>query len=76
MGRLYPRSLLRRIIKRNSKQCNISKRADVLIYLNYILFLEELLKRSNIEARQAGDKKLRQRHIERVAKNTLQKFRG
>ncbi|KAK7208205.1 hypothetical protein BZA70DRAFT_273143 [Myxozyma melibiosi] len=76
MGRLYPRSSLRRIVKKNSKHCNISKRADVLIYLDYILFLEELLKRSTIEARQQGDKLLRQRHIERVTKTTLQKFKG
>lgn len=36
-----------------------------------VVLLHRLLKRSNIEARQAGDKKLRQRHIERVAKVPL-----
>ncbi|KAK9486760.1 hypothetical protein V1527DRAFT_437946 [Lipomyces starkeyi] len=76
MGRLFPRSSLRRIVKKNSKNTNISKRADVLVYLDYILFIEELLKESSIEARQVGDKVLRQRHIERAAEITLRKFRG
>ncbi|KAK9376158.1 uncharacterized protein V1513DRAFT_440884 [Lipomyces chichibuensis] len=76
MVRLFPRSSLRRIVKKNSKTTNISKRADVLVYLDYILFIEELLKESSIEARQAGDKVLRQRHIERAAEITLRKFRG
>ncbi|KAJ8099213.1 hypothetical protein POJ06DRAFT_256346 [Lipomyces tetrasporus] len=76
MGRLFPRSSLRRIVKKNAKDTNISKRADVLVYLDYILFLEELLKEASIEARQAGDKVLRQRHIERALETTLQKFRG
>ncbi|KAK9332033.1 hypothetical protein V1520DRAFT_336233 [Lipomyces starkeyi] len=76
MGRLFPRSSLRRIVKKNSKNTNISKRADVLVYLDYILFMEELLKESSIEARQAGDKVLRQRHVERAAEITLRKFRG
>ncbi|KAK9347451.1 hypothetical protein V1522DRAFT_402105 [Lipomyces starkeyi] len=76
MGRLFPRSSLRRIVKKNSKNTNISKRADVLVYLDYILFIEELLKESSIEARQAGDKVLRQRHVERAAEITLRKFRG
>ncbi|KAK9364037.1 hypothetical protein V1504DRAFT_443399 [Lipomyces starkeyi] len=76
MGRLFPRSSLRRIVKKNSKNTNISKRADVLVYLDYILFIEELLKESSIEARQAGNKVLRQRHVERAAEITLRKFRG
>ncbi|KAK9315324.1 hypothetical protein V1524DRAFT_429925 [Lipomyces starkeyi] len=76
MGRLFPRSSLRRIVKKNSKNTNISKRADVLVYLDYILFIEELLKESSIEARQAGDKVLRQRHVERAAEIALRKFRG
>ncbi|KAK9356931.1 hypothetical protein V1505DRAFT_374954 [Lipomyces doorenjongii] len=76
MGRLFPRSSLRRIVKKNSKTTNISKRADVLVYLDYILFIEELLREASIEARQAGDKVLRQRHIERAAEITLRKFRG
>ncbi|KAK9386493.1 hypothetical protein V1515DRAFT_604796 [Lipomyces mesembrius] len=76
MGRLFPRASLRRIVKRNSKNTNISKRADVLVYLDYILFIEELLREASIEARQAGDKVLRQRHIERAAEITLRKFRG
>ncbi|KAK9490281.1 hypothetical protein V1508DRAFT_425331 [Lipomyces doorenjongii] len=76
MGRLFPRSSFRRIVKKNSKTTNISKRADVLVYLDYILFIEELLREASIEARQAGDKVLRQRHIERAAEITLRKFRG
>ncbi|KAK9371217.1 hypothetical protein V1509DRAFT_613938 [Lipomyces kononenkoae] len=76
MGRLFPRSSLRRIVKKNAKSTNISKRADVLVYLDYILFLEALLKEASIQARQDGDKVIRQRHIEHATEITLRKFRG
>ncbi|KAF3095508.1 hypothetical protein TWF569_011596 [Orbilia oligospora] len=36
----YPRNVLRRIVKAHSG-CNISKNADILIYLDYALFLEQ-----------------------------------
>ncbi|KAK9468765.1 hypothetical protein V1512DRAFT_257825 [Lipomyces arxii] len=76
MGRLYPRSTLRKIVKKHASGCKISKSADILIYLDYLLFLEELLKEANIEVRQNGEKVLRQRHIESVTDKVLQRFKG
>ncbi|KAK9477343.1 hypothetical protein V1514DRAFT_334160 [Lipomyces japonicus] len=76
MGRIYPRSSLRKIIKSGSGNRNMGKRVDLIVYLNYILFLEELLKQANIEARQAGDKMISQRHIDKVTEKTLSKFKG
>ncbi|KAK9450786.1 uncharacterized protein V1518DRAFT_411706 [Limtongia smithiae] len=76
MSRLYPRSSLRRAVREHSNGCKVAKTADILVYLNYMTFLDALLREANIEARQAGDKTIRKRHIDKVAHTVLHRFRG
>ncbi|RPB15525.1 hypothetical protein P167DRAFT_603059 [Morchella conica CCBAS932] len=45
----YPRSVLKRIVKAHSDR-NVSKNVDVLIYLDYALFLQELVREAVIHA--------------------------
>ncbi|KAI5841779.1 hypothetical protein DFP73DRAFT_596376 [Morchella snyderi] len=45
----YPRSVLKRIVKAHSDR-NVSKNVDVLIYLDYALFLQELVREAAIHA--------------------------
>ncbi|KAL0637676.1 hypothetical protein Q9L58_003400 [Maublancomyces gigas] len=45
----YPRSVMKRIVKAHSDRA-LSKNVDVLIYLDYALFLQELLRESAIQA--------------------------
>ncbi|KAK9472226.1 uncharacterized protein V1510DRAFT_417676 [Dipodascopsis tothii] len=75
MAKIYPRATLKKIVK-GHQTCKLSKNADILIYLDYILFINELVKTANLEAHEAGDKVVRARHLQRVAETTLQKFRG
>ncbi|KAI1851782.1 hypothetical protein JX266_003244 [Neoarthrinium moseri] len=51
--KLYPRATVKKIVKAHSK-CNVSKNADVLIFLDYALFMQTLVKEAAIDSKQAG----------------------
>ena len=57
------------------------------VYLDYVLFMKELMKEADISARQVGDTKIRASYVQRNLgvcpndciidrKKTLRKFRG
>ncbi|KAF1814454.1 hypothetical protein P152DRAFT_456708 [Eremomyces bilateralis CBS 781.70] len=72
---LYPRATLKRIIKAHSNR-PLSKNIDVLIYLDYALFLQDLMREAAIRSRQVGEKGISSRSIRKVRENTLRKFKG
>jgi len=74
--RLYPRATLRRIIKAHQPHCVLSKNTDVMIYLDYLLFLNRLATESSMEATRSGERILEARHVRAVLERTLQEFRG
>ncbi|ODQ66580.1 hypothetical protein NADFUDRAFT_46006 [Nadsonia fulvescens var. elongata DSM 6958] len=76
MSRKLPRTSLRKIIKHYSGQYNIAKNADALIYVDYILFLKELLRLSAIEAKKTGNKVVSSHHIRKSTQVATGKFRG
>ncbi|KAA8911767.1 hypothetical protein FN846DRAFT_764985, partial [Sphaerosporella brunnea] len=49
----YPRSVLKRTVKAHSG-LNISKNTDVLLYLDYVLFMQDLMREASIKARGRG----------------------
>jgi hypothetical protein len=78
MTKTYPKNTIRRIIKAHEPNHNLSKTADVLVlpppqlvahseqvYLDYVLFMKELMKEADISARQVGDTKIRASHVQR-----------
>ncbi|KAF8426683.1 hypothetical protein EV426DRAFT_702283 [Tirmania nivea] len=71
--KLYPRSVVKRIVKAHTK-CNTSKNVDVLLYLDYVLFLQKLVNEAGIEAKQAREKTITARHIRKVQTHVLQEF--
>ncbi|KAF3174834.1 hypothetical protein TWF106_008240 [Orbilia oligospora] len=71
----YPRNVLRRIVKAHSG-CNISKNADILIYLDYALFLEQLVKEAGIDAKVSGEKQITARNVKKAKDTVLKKFRA
>ncbi|KAI9813979.1 MAG: hypothetical protein M1827_003443 [Pycnora praestabilis] len=73
--KVYPRSTLKRIIKAHSKK-NLSKNVDVLIFLDYTLFLQSLLREASIYAKQAGENGISAKGIKRVTDVSLRKFKG
>ncbi|KAJ1651729.1 hypothetical protein IWQ61_007778 [Dispira simplex] len=76
MTKLYPRNLLRRIIKAHEPQHRLSTNVDVLVYLDYLLFLSELSKEAQIVARSEGQTEVSSRHLQRAADLTLRRFKG
>ncbi|KAM0512739.1 hypothetical protein ACHAPE_008619 [Trichoderma viride] len=73
--RPYPRTRLRRIIKAHSGM-KLSKNADVLIYLNYTMFMNALVREAAIHARQAGERSFTPRNIMKALPDVLARFKG
>ncbi|KAK0740780.1 hypothetical protein B0T18DRAFT_440307 [Schizothecium vesticola] len=73
--KLYPRATVRKVVKAHSG-CNVSKNVDVMIFLDYMLFMQDLMKEATIEAKQGGERGVTARSINKVTKKTLSKFKG
>ncbi|KAG5921312.1 hypothetical protein E4U31_002112 [Claviceps sp. LM219 group G6] len=78
----YPRATVKKVIKAHSNM-TMSKNADVTIFLNYVLFMETLVKEAAIFAKQSGERGLTARSVNKVTrfpnqfmKDTLAKFKG
>ncbi|KAI5800233.1 hypothetical protein DFH27DRAFT_558440 [Peziza echinospora] len=71
--KLYPRSVVKRTVKAHSN-CNVSKNVDVLVYLDYVLFVQKLIKEAAIEAKNGKEKNISARHIKKVQRRVLQEF--
>ncbi|KAH8175412.1 CENP-W protein [Sarocladium implicatum] len=71
----YPKATLKKIIKAHSNH-NLKKNADVTVYLNYVLFMENLVKEAAIKSKQAGDRGLTARSVRKVTRDTLARFKG
>ncbi|KAB8241416.1 NUDIX hydrolase domain-like protein [Aspergillus flavus] len=73
--KLYPRGTVKRIVKAQSNR-NVSKNADILIFLDYMLFMQELVREAAIRSRKAGDKTIGPNSVRKVTERTLRKFKG
>ncbi|KAL2351236.1 hypothetical protein BJ546DRAFT_889459 [Cryomyces antarcticus] len=72
---LYPRSTVKRIIKAHSDR-KLSKNVDVMIFLDYTLFLQDLIREASIRSKQAGERGVSARTIRKVTEASLRKFKG
>ncbi|KAK4213249.1 hypothetical protein QBC37DRAFT_423424 [Rhypophila decipiens] len=73
--KLYPRGTVKKIIKAHSN-CNVSKNVDVTIFLDYVLFMQTLMKEAAIESKQGGERGITARSVRKVTEKTLAKFKG
>ncbi|KAL2116503.1 hypothetical protein VTJ04DRAFT_8671 [Mycothermus thermophilus] len=73
--KLYPRATVRKIVKAHSNR-NVSKNADVMIFLDYMLFMQTLMKEAAIEAKKGGERGVTARSVKKVTADALAKFRG
>ncbi|GAB1313554.1 Transcription factor CBF/NF-Y/archaeal histone domain-containing protein [Madurella fahalii] len=73
--KLYPRATVKKIVKAHSN-CNVSKNADVMMFLDYMLFMQTLVKEAAIEAKQGGERGITARSVKKVTADSLAKFRG
>lgn len=72
---LYPRSTLKRIIKAHSDR-SLSKNVDIMIFLDYTLFLQDLMREASIRSKQTGERGISARSVRRVRDMSLRKFKG
>ncbi|PYH77122.1 uncharacterized protein BO66DRAFT_396332 [Aspergillus aculeatinus CBS 121060] len=73
--KLYPRATVKRVVKAHSNR-NVSKNADILIFLDYMLFMQELMRESSIQSRKVGEKNISPNSVRKVTEKTLRKFKG
>lgn len=73
--KLYPRGTVKRIVKAHSNR-SVSKNADILIFLDYMLFMQELMRETTIRSRKSGDKNISANAVRKVTEKTLRKFQG
>ncbi|CAG8982061.1 hypothetical protein HYALB_00008788 [Hymenoscyphus albidus] len=73
--KLYPRATVKKIVKAHSKR-NVTKNVDVLIFLDYALFLQTLMKEAGINAKQAGERGISAKSVKKVTELSLSKFKG
>ncbi|KAK4102023.1 hypothetical protein N658DRAFT_44197 [Parathielavia hyrcaniae] len=73
--KLYPRATVKKIVKAHSNR-NMSKNADVMMFLDYMLFMQTLMKEAAIEAKQGGERGITARSVRKVTADSLAKFRG
>ncbi|TPX09996.1 uncharacterized protein E0L32_008843 [Thyridium curvatum] len=63
--KLYPRATVRKIVKAHSN-CNVSKNVDVMIFLDYVLFMQTLVKEAAIESKRGGERGITSRSVKKV----------
>ncbi|KAH6868853.1 hypothetical protein BKA58DRAFT_387692 [Alternaria rosae] len=72
---LYPRSTVKKIVKAHSNR-PLSKNVDILIYLNYALFMQELVNEASIKSKQRGERSMSAKSVKRVSEDVLRKYKG
>ncbi|KAI9673331.1 MAG: hypothetical protein M1829_004097 [Trizodia sp. TS-e1964] len=73
--KLYPRTTIKRIVKAHTKK-SVTKNVDVLIFLDYAVFLQTLMREAAIHAKQTGKSVVSARDLKKVTGLTLRKFKG
>ncbi|CBF80942.1 uncharacterized protein ANIA_10643 [Aspergillus nidulans FGSC A4] len=73
--KLYPRATVKRIVKAHANR-SLSKNADILIFLDYMLFMQELMREASIRSHKAGEKSISPNSVRKVTEKTLRKFKG
>ncbi|KAH8769024.1 hypothetical protein F5883DRAFT_417804 [Diaporthe sp. PMI_573] len=73
--KMYPRATVKKIVKAHSN-CNVSKNVDVTMFLDYLVFMQTLVKEAGIESKQSGERGITARSVKKTTGNTLAKFKG
>ncbi|XP_042300234.1 centromere protein W [Sceloporus undulatus] len=77
MGRTtVSRSALKRLVKRHKPQLRLSANTDLLVHLNFLLFLQRLAEETRTTAIAEKSKTIKYEHVLSSAKIILKKSRG
>ncbi|KAF2865660.1 hypothetical protein BDV95DRAFT_251930 [Massariosphaeria phaeospora] len=72
----YPRATLRKTLRAHTNQ-PLSKNVDILVFLNYALFMQRLIREAGIAGKQAGGSAgVTARSVRKVRGDCLRGFRG
>ncbi|KAK5194088.1 hypothetical protein LTR92_006428 [Exophiala xenobiotica] len=71
----YPRATLRKILEAHSRK-KVGKGVDSLVYLDYVLFIEELMQNATRKARIDGEKTIAAKDIRKATMTSLRRFKG
>ncbi|XP_003479451.1 centromere protein W [Cavia porcellus] len=74
--RRAPRGFLRRVFKRQKPHLRLEKHGDVLVHLNFLLFVHRLAEEARINACENKCGIIKKDHILAAAKVILKKSRG
>ncbi|KAJ5927425.1 hypothetical protein N7516_009198 [Penicillium verrucosum] len=67
--KLYPRGTVKRIVKAHSNR-SVSKNADILVFLDYMLFMQELMREASIRSRKSGEKNISANTVRKVTEQS------
>ncbi|KAH6666503.1 hypothetical protein F5X68DRAFT_236943 [Plectosphaerella plurivora] len=70
----YSRPTARKILKAHSN-CNVTKNLDVLIYLDYLRFMQ-VIKEAAIESKQAGERTITPKSVTKATADALARFKS
>ncbi|XP_062488348.1 centromere protein W [Pezoporus occidentalis] len=76
MGRTAPRCALRKLLKNEKPGFRLSTCADLLVYLNFLMFLRRLAEEARTNAFQNRSRIINPEHIVFAAKAILKRSRG
>ncbi|KAJ1985463.1 hypothetical protein H4R33_004030 [Dimargaris cristalligena] len=76
MTKLYSRPLLRRILKAHQPHYRLANNVDILVYLDYILFLKELAREARQSRRDSSNIEITAEDIQLATKRTLKRFKA
>ncbi|KAL9945164.1 hypothetical protein D7B24_002142 [Verticillium nonalfalfae] len=71
----YPRATAKKILKAHSN-CNATKNLDVLVYLNYMRFMQTVLKEAAIDSKASGERTITPTSVRRATVDALAKFKS
>eukprot|EP00516_Mucochytrium_quahogii_P005066 CAMPEP_0203757256 /NCGR_PEP_ID=MMETSP0098-20131031/10384_1 /ASSEMBLY_ACC=CAM_ASM_000208 /TAXON_ID=96639 /ORGANISM=" , Strain NY0313808BC1" /LENGTH=75 /DNA_ID=CAMNT_0050649435 /DNA_START=75 /DNA_END=302 /DNA_ORIENTATION=- len=71
-----PRHVVRKILKHNQPSRALASKVDLLVYVDYVLFLKRLAERAAKHAGEDGETRVHERHVRAATVETLQLFRG
>ncbi|KAL2041720.1 hypothetical protein N7G274_005504 [Stereocaulon virgatum] len=70
----YPRSTVKRIVKAHSNR-SVSKDVDVLVFLDYTLFIQDLIKEASLHAKKSKQRGITADGVRKVTEKSLMKFK-
>ncbi|RUS27719.1 hypothetical protein BC938DRAFT_482835 [Jimgerdemannia flammicorona] len=76
MTRLYTRSTIKKIVKAHQPKSQLAKNVDVMLYLDYALFLNRLAAEADIMTLNDNERVVEARHVNTALEKVLQQFKG